>query len=121
MFRRILICDDQKLSSSILKQMIYRNGEYIIVEVEDLIDAQKTLTKNKEDGKEFDFIIVSVTFNKDDLFDFLEDVASKEYETEIALSGAAGLEDDIINKALSLKMGKFLTKPYKETEVKNFL
>ena len=121
MFRRILICDDQKLSSAMLKQMIYRNGDYIIVEVEDLKEAKNILATNKENGKEFDFIIVSVTFKKEDLFDFLEDINENECEAEIAVAGAAGLEDDIINKALSLKVGKFLTKPYKEIEVRNFL
>ena len=101
--------------------MIYKNGEYIIVEAEDLEAAKEIIQTRKKENREFDSIIISMTFKKEELFSFLEELNDSGFIGEIAISGAAELEDEIIKKALALKVRKFLTKPYKEVEVKNFL
>lgn len=121
MFRRVLICDDQKISASILKEMIFKNGEYVVMEKENLEEALELVREKKQEEKEFDFIIISITLGKENLYQFLENILDEGYEGELALAGAMGLEDDVIQRALSLKVRKFLTKPYKEDEIGNFL
>jgi two-component SAPR family response regulator len=121
MFRRILICEEQKISSAILKEILRKNSDCIVTEFDDLEETYKFLKKKKVENVEYDYIIVSVTFEETKLFNFLTKLYDEDYEAEIALAGAIGLEDELINKALNLKIRKFLTKPYKENEIINFL
>lgn len=111
---RIMIVDDNKITTKLLSKLLEAHG-YDVIEAYDGTDALQKLDKLSQENKTLDGMIIDLMMPRMDGFELIKRLkASNAYQDIFCIMITAMIDTENQAKALNVKADYFLTKPIQD-------
>lgn len=119
--KRIMICDDDIFSSSILQGLLESNVDSEIIEIRERRKIVPFLEELEEKNKPVDIIFLSMEMKKKNTLDIVQFINEFYKKTRVVLCGSRNLTDENLATAINYNVKSILGKPYDYDEVISLL